>query len=74
VLISSGWAEQDDVARLGEVVPGGQGREVVAADAGLVVEHELVQCLARLEPGGADAQLCPGGVRAATSRSRTATR
>ena len=67
-------AEEDDVAGLGEVVAGGQRRDVVAADSGLVVEVELLEGFAGGEAGGADPQLCPEALRAATSRSRTAIR
>ena len=72
-LAGSGRSEQDDVARLGEKPAGGQGGDLLA-DGGLGVPVELLQGLAGREPGGADAQLRPGCVAGATSRSRTAAR
>ena len=58
----AGRSEKDHVAGLGEVVAGGEGRDVVAADSWLVVEVELVEGFVGGEAGGADAQLRPGGV------------
>src|SRR5690606_27455834 len=54
-------SEQDDVAVLGQVRPGGQGLDR-GAGAGLVVEVEVLQGLDRAEAGGADPQPGTGGV------------
>jgi hypothetical protein len=55
------WAEQDHVAVLGQVGPGGQ-RMDRAAGGGLVVEVEVLEGLDRGHPGGSDPQLGAGGV------------
>jgi len=70
----AGRAEKDHVAGLGEVVAGGQRRDVVAADSGLVVEVELLEGFAGGEPAARIGSCAPEALRAATSRSRTAIR
>ena len=50
----AGWAEQHDVAGLGEERAGGQRGDLVA-DGGLDVKVEVVEGLAAWKPGGFDA-------------------
>ena len=60
-LPGSGWAEQHDVAGLGEE-PAGCQRGDLLAGCGLGVEVEVLERLHGAEPGGADPQLGAGGV------------
>jgi hypothetical protein len=70
----AGRSEKDHVTGLGEVVGGGQRRDVVAADSWLVVEVELVEVLRAGKPAARIRSCAPEALRAATSRSRTAIR
>ncbi len=60
-LAGARWSEEDDVAVLGQVGPGGEGLDR-GAGGGLVVEVEVVDRLGRGHLGGADTQPGAGGV------------
>src|SRR5688500_15477651 len=60
-LAGAGWAEQHDVAGLGEERAGGERGDLLA-DCALVVPVEVVEGLAGGEPGPADALGGAGGV------------
>jgi hypothetical protein len=62
VLLGSGRAEQDDDAGHGEGVPGRERSDVVAADAGPVVEAEFLERFGGRDPSSADSQLGARGV------------
>jgi hypothetical protein len=59
-LAGAGRAGQHDVAGLGDELGGSQAGDGVAAEPGLVVEAEVLDCLAGGEPGRPDAQLRAG--------------
>jgi hypothetical protein len=63
-LSGSGWAEQHDVAGLGQEAARGE-RCGLLADRWLGVEVEVLQRLDRAEAGRADPQLGAGGVAGA---------
>lgn len=60
-LPDAGWAEQDHVLGLGDEGAGGEVGEDVAAQAGEVVEVEVLQGLHGREVGGADPHDRSGG-------------
>src|SRR5687768_3173192 len=51
-LASPGWAEQDNIRSFGEECAGGQVRDGVAFEAGLMVEAEVLERFAGREPCG----------------------
>ena len=72
-LAGAGWAEQDDVAGLGEEPAGGQGGDLCRT-AGWASQSNSSIVLRAPNPAARIRSWAPEAFRAATSRSRTAAR